>query len=115
LARRRLGLRGAQEIGGEKWSIATSKGNIHIDSTALGNLNDAATIIVHEATHKFASTLDFGRKGYTAVGSDLFVATDENGFDYTPETHLQADEAINNADSYAVFVKTVYTDGLADT
>ena len=54
------------------WTVGTRNGNpiargaIHVDSTRFDTTNElSAKTIIHEASHKFASTADFGHKGYT--------------------------------------------------
>ncbi len=58
----------------------------------MNNRFQAVRALIHEATHKFADTEDFGEKGYIyADGSDFR----EQGITY--------DECLINADSYAYF------------
>ncbi|MFM9883260.1 MAG: hypothetical protein ACKVQT_09560 [Burkholderiales bacterium] len=87
------------------WTPGTKKdfgdvhrGSIHVSTGRLDTgTRLAAKTVIHEATHKFASTADFGEKGYTY---------DATGEYRTPngETPLTAAEALNNAESYARFV-----------
>jgi hypothetical protein len=72
----------------------THRGDIHLDSDRIDEGPElAAKTVIHEATHKFSSTADFGDKGYTDSTTGLF---DAPGL-----THA---EALNNAESYARFV-----------
>jgi hypothetical protein len=71
------------------------RGSIHVSTGRLDTGTPlAAKTVIHEASHKFASTADFGEKGYTY---------DATGEYRTPqgETPLTHDEALNNAESYA--------------
>jgi hypothetical protein len=69
-----------------------SRGDIHIDQDTLDDQDLSIITFIHEATHKYASTADFGNSGYT----------DNSGltFDAPGLTPVQA---LNNADSYAWF------------
>lgn len=79
---------------------AVLRGDIHIKKTQLDRgVNLAAKTIIHEASHKFASTSDFGDRG--AVWS--------NDVDFIDDG-LQPDEALNNAESYARLVLHVFED-----
>lgn len=72
----------------------THRGDIHLDSDRLDTGPElSAKTVIHEATHKFASTCDFGTKGYTDDDTSEFRAP---GLTHT--------EALNNAESYARFV-----------
>lgn len=76
------------------------RGDIHIKKRQLDRgVNPAAKTIIHEASHKFASTCDFGDRG--AVWS--------NDVDFIADG-LQPDEALNNAESYARLVLHVFED-----
>lgn len=76
------------------YGTKTSWGDIHLDSDRLDTGPElSAKTLIHEATHKFASTTDFGERGYTDDVNGHFRA---NGL-----THA---EAMNNAESYARFV-----------
>jgi hypothetical protein len=68
-------------------------GDIHVRRDyIMNNRFQAVRALIHEATHKFADTEDFGEKGYIyADGSDFR----EQGITY--------DECLINADSYAYF------------
>ncbi|WP_144185456.1 hypothetical protein [Elioraea rosea] len=78
------------------------RGDIHVGAARLDQgVKLAAKTVVHEASHKFASTADFGKRGYT-YDNGVFV---EEGL--TPE------EALNNAESYARFVLHVFDDECA--
>jgi hypothetical protein len=74
--------------------LAVNRDDIHLDSDRLDNGTElAAKTVIHEASHKFASTADFGNRGYTK--------DDDGTFKAAGLTHA---EAFNNADSYARFV-----------
>ena len=62
------------------------------DNNALQN----ASLFVHESTHKFASTADFGDKGYT---------TDQGSY---REDGLTKEQALMNAESYSRFAVHFY-------
>ncbi len=66
------------------------KGDIHM---SVGGIKAkqliSAKLFVHEATHKFANTADFGEKGYTNDGTGAFR-----------ESGLTKEQALMNADSY---------------
>jgi hypothetical protein len=69
------------------------RGEIHVCLLAIDKGNDMATItLIHEAAHKFANLRDHGNRGY---------------FDNNNRTYctggLTHEEALLNADSYAVF------------
>jgi len=69
-------------------------GDIHLKATVLtGDRKTALVAFIHEASHKFASTADFGDKGYTRDSDGMFK-----------EAGLTKAEALNNAESYARFV-----------
>lgn len=57
----------------------------------------SAALFVHEATHKFANTADFGEKGYTDPGTGAFR-----------KSGLVKEQALMNADSYARFAIHFY-------
>jgi hypothetical protein len=79
-------------------NVRTHRGDIHLDSDRLDTGPElSAKTVIHEATHKFASTADFGTKGYTNDDDGLFRAA---GL-----THA---EALNNAESYARFVMMAF-------
>src|SRR5262245_46044685 len=68
-------------------------GEIHIAPERLeGPERLAIQTIVHEASHKFASTEDFNGHGY---------------FGETGRPDITADQCLRNADSYGWFVVTV--------
>jgi len=76
------------------------RGDIHIDTKRLDTgIKLSAKTVIHEASHKFASTADFGERGYTHDGDGTFRADG-----------LTADQALNNAESYARFVLHVFDD-----
>lgn len=95
-------LRSALKLKKSRWTpgidyrsgVRTHRGDIHLDTGMLDNGPElSAMTIIHEATHKFASTADFGDRGYT---------DNETGeFEAPGLTHA---EALNNAESYARFV-----------
>ncbi len=70
------------------------RGEVHIGKdTVLNNPVLATITLIHEAGHKFANLRDFGDKGY--------FEDDLSGYD---APGLTWQEALRNADSYAVFV-----------
>lgn len=71
-----------------------SRGDIHIrrDLLAADQFGLAVITFIHEATHKYASTVDHGDSGYI----------DNDGLTYDAPG-LTAAQALNNADSYAWF------------
>lgn len=70
------------------------RGDIHLGINALRQEGGiAAMVFIHEASHKFAGTADFGERGYTWVEDGTF--RDEG---------LTKVEAFNNAESYGRFV-----------
>jgi len=74
-----------------------STGAIHIRAKAFANRKHLlAKTIIHEATHKYANTWDFGEQGYWR----------EKKNDYG-EPGLTHNEARRNADTYAMFAYTV--------
>ncbi|MHB1304693.1 MAG: hypothetical protein ACYCZB_14650 [Acidiphilium sp.] len=74
------------------------RGDIHIGRSRLDTGPElSAKTIIHEASHKFASTADFGEKGYTYDDDGLFR-----------EPGLTHAEALNNAESYARFVMMAF-------
>ncbi|MDE1897272.1 MAG: hypothetical protein KGH91_09365 [Rhodospirillales bacterium] len=78
---------------GVRGGNAVKRGDIHLDSDRLdGDPEWAAKTTIHEASHKFASTADFGNIGYTDDDTYKFRAAG-----------LTAAQAINNAESYAMF------------
>ncbi|MEE2732515.1 MAG: hypothetical protein VYA55_16970 [Pseudomonadota bacterium] len=83
---------------GPNGSKAVYKGDIHMGSSVVknGTQLENAALFLHEATHKYASTSDFGNKGYT---------TDKG---YYREEGLTPAQALNNADTYARFVMHFY-------
>ncbi len=73
-----------------------SRGHIHIASDALAGRTGAIAVI-HEASHKFASTADHGKSGYVDVNNPAsFLAPG-----------LTRTQAANNADSLAYFAYAV--------
>lgn len=83
---------------GSSGSRAAFKGDIHMGSSIVknGTQLENAVLFLHEATHKYAGTADFGEKGYT---------TDKG---YYREAGLTPAQALNNADTYARFVMHFY-------
>ena len=66
---------------------------IHISKKCMLRSADIGVItVIHEATHKYANTLDHGFPGYRNG--------DDSGW---MEPGLTVDQALNNADSYAYF------------
>ncbi|MBX9663190.1 hypothetical protein [Novosphingobium sp.] len=70
-----------------------TKGDIHVKRDyIMNNRFQAVRTFIHEATHRFASTEDFGEQGYMwSDGSDF------------REPGITADQCLRNADSYAYF------------
>jgi hypothetical protein len=70
-----------------------SKGDIHVTRNyIMNNRFQAVRTFIHEATHRFANTDDFGEQGYMfADGSDF------------RQPGITAEQCLNNADSYAYF------------
>ena len=73
-----------------------SRGDIHIDRDVLGG-ELAVITFIHEATHKYADTVDHGDSGYV----------DNSGSDFDAPG-LTTAQALNNADSYAWFCFAAY-------
>jgi len=73
------------------------KHDIHVKPDYMKNNPwQAARTFIHEASHQYASTADFGTTGYIkADGSDFRRAG------------ISPDDCLNNADSYAYFVMKV--------
>jgi hypothetical protein len=87
---------GQRVVGGERTLV--HRGAIHVDTVRLDTGPElAAKTIIHEASHKFASTADFGERGYTHDADGTFRA---DGL-----THA---EALNNAESYARFIMMAF-------
>lgn len=84
-----------QDPNGEK---AVFKGDIHMGSSIIKNNSQLNNVVlfIHEATHKYASTSDFGEKGYTTANGSY------------RQHGLTTAEALNNADSYARFAAHFY-------
>lgn len=75
------------------------RGDIHINSGVLAgrsNLTNAVTF-VHESSHKFADTADFGFKGYVCNKTGNYY-----------EDGLTHDQALMNADSFANLIVQYY-------
>ncbi len=68
-------------------------GNIHLHQSELNTPRSAVRTIIHEATHRYAGTGDFGEQGYTDGSLSL-------NFRQAGLTNAQA---LNNAESYAAF------------
>ena len=80
-----------------------SIGHIHISRDKVQNSPAYAMVTyIHEATHRYAGTVDYGDKGY-------FFLTDyiTTGNVQWRDPGLTAAEALTNADSYALFVAEV--------
>jgi|GEM_PF-5953962 len=73
-------------------------GDIHLDTDVLDDFDLAVVTFIHEATHKFASTNDYGDAGYLK----------NDGLRFRKDG-LQNAQALNNADSYAWFCMAEYT------
>jgi hypothetical protein len=72
----------------------TRMGEIHVDKmTIRSNMTMAVITYIHEATHRFSNTDDYGDQGYFKSDGSDFVAPG-----------LTWQQALNNADSYAYFV-----------
>ncbi len=69
------------------------KGDIHVKPDYItGNEFQAVRTFIHEASHRFADTVDFGEQGYMhADGSDF------------REDGITKEQCLVNADSYAYF------------
>ncbi len=65
-----------------------------------GLTNAGARLYLHEATHSFAETNDYGDRGYLDEQGDNFLAA----ADPYRRVGLSARDALRNADSYAGFV-----------
>ncbi len=82
----------------EPWDLPNGryvrrKGTIHISKRQMADLPNRRSIsVVHEATHKYANTHDFGDKGYWDYGAKTYRNED-----------LKHGEAMQNADSFAIF------------
>lgn len=88
----------AKYVEGYVWNYASGKkGDIHVTPDYIRNNHfQAVRTFVHEATHHYASTDDFGEQGYIeADGSDFRQAG------------IQPNQCEVNADSYAYFVMAV--------
>jgi len=70
--------------------IPRARGHIHINLN-VKSIEDLATTIVHEGTHRFTGTGDFA---YYSEGQKF--------------RNLTAAEQLNNADSYAMYCKVIY-------
>ena len=83
---------------GKDRARAVFKGDIHMGSSIVknGTQLENAVLFLHEATHKYASTSDFGEKGYTT----------DKGF--YREDGLTPAQALNNAETYARFAMHFY-------
>ena len=80
--------------------VPVFKGDIHMGFGGItGQPLLAAKNFVHEATHKFANTADFGERGYT---------WDDTG-EYRGTEDLTKEEALMNAESYARLAVHFYT------
>ena len=81
----------------EDGDVITRVGEIHIDkATVRTDMKMAVITYIHEATHKFVNTDDYGDQGYFKSDGSTFCA---------PGINWQ--QALNNADSYAYFVLKV--------
>jgi hypothetical protein len=84
-----------QRTEGTKLGVQVYRGDIHIDRSLLTaeNLDMGIVTLIHEATHKFASTEDHGTAGY--FNEDCYAGYRAPG--------LTSAQALNNADSHAFF------------
>ncbi|AWF82162.1 hypothetical protein BTJ40_15730 [Microbulbifer sp. A4B17] len=76
-----------------------AKGDIHMESGCIksnSNYHNAVTFL-HEASHKYASTADFGEKGYTVKNTGAYR-----------EGGLTTEQALINAESYGKFIMDYY-------
>jgi hypothetical protein len=81
----------------EDGDAISSRGEIHLDkTTVLTNPLLATITLIHEATHKFSNLRDFGNQGYFKDDFSGYVAPG-----------LTWNNALRNADSYAIFVYKV--------
>ena len=87
---------GKQRTEGTKLGHQVFRGDIHIDRCLLedANFDMGIVTLIHEASHKYASTEDHGEPGYF----------NEETYGGYRAAGLTAAEARNNADSYAFFV-----------
>ena len=81
----------------EDGDAISHQGEIHLDkATVLTDPLLATVTLIHEATHKFANLRDFGEQGYF-----------KDDFSRYRAAGLPWNNALRNADSYAVFVYKV--------
>jgi hypothetical protein len=96
---------------------AVFRGDVHLSSRVFDDLTlnsdvastfsvkgiyRAARTLIHEVSHKYAGTADFGERGYVSEQTwDFRVGGQDRGADERP---LEKSEALRNADSYAWFV-----------
>lgn len=69
-------------------------GNIHVHQMVLQSNSKGSDTVIHEATHRYAGTSDFGEAGYV----DSTLSRNFRAPGLTPA------QALNNAESYASFV-----------
>ncbi len=83
-----------QDIEGCVREVGTAGvGDIHVKRDyIINNRRQAIRTFIHEATHRFANTKDFGESGYVEADGTAFRAAG-----------LTKDQAIVNADSYPYF------------
>jgi hypothetical protein len=75
-------------------------GQIHVSRAKVQNRADYAMFTyIHEATHRYAGTVDYGDSGY--IWLTKYLDSGEIGFRAPGMTPTQA---LNNADSYALFI-----------
>ncbi len=82
---------------GKRNGKTVSRGDIHLDRDALDDRGLAIITLIHEASHKYASTADFGDSGYL----------EDDGVDFEAAGLTNA-QALRNADSYAWFCYNMY-------
>ncbi|WP_413662798.1 hypothetical protein ACG1BZ_16600 [Microbulbifer sp. CNSA002] len=76
-----------------------NKGDVHMKVASIMRNCDYvnAVLFLHEASHKYASTADFGEKGYTVKNTGAYR-----------EGGLTTEQALINAESYGKFIMDYY-------
>jgi hypothetical protein len=88
---------------GNPWVI----GQVHISRAKVRDRADYAMFTyIHEMTHRYGGTIDYGDKGYIWLTKYL----DGNGVEFR-QGGLTTAEAVCNADSYALFVDHICRGG----
>lgn len=78
-------------------------GQIHISRAKVQDRADyAAFTYIHEATHRYAGTVDYGDMGYIWLTKYL-----DSGVAEFREPGLTPQQALTNADSYALFIDII--------